>query len=66
MNQNIKEARLALTQKPLMSTSVERFLILDELKSSYGELCQPRRFSKILSQLLSRVSTRLAVYGVFA
>lgn len=66
MNQNIKEARLALTQKPLMATSVERFLILDELKSSYGELCQPRRFSKILSQLLSRVSTPLESYDLIA
>jgi len=63
---NIEEATLALTEKPLLSTAVERFLILDELKSSYKELPQPLRFSKILSILLSRVSVPLRDFDLIA
>lgn len=63
---NVEEARKALTEKPLFATSVERFLILDALKSSYRELSQPLRFSKILSELLARVSTPLEDYDLIA
>ena len=66
MTRNIEEARRALTEKPLLATSVERFLILNELKSSYKELPQPLRFSKILSLLLSRVSVPLEEYDLIA
>ncbi len=66
MTRNIEEARLALTEKPLLATSAERFLILNELKSSYKELPQPLRFSKILSILLSRVSVPLEDYDLIA
>lgn len=64
MTQNIEEARIALTEKPLSATSVERFLILNELKSAYKELPQPARFSKILSALLSRVSLPIKEYDL--
>ena len=66
MTQNIKEAILALTEKPMLSTSVERFLILDELKSSFNDLPQPLQFSNMLSALLSRVSTPLEDFDLVA
>ncbi|MBQ9773566.1 MAG: hypothetical protein IJW30_02780 [Clostridia bacterium] len=66
VQQNIAEARVALTEKPLFATSVERFLILDALKSAYKELPQPARFSRVLSDLLSRVSVPLEPYDLIA
>jgi len=66
MTKNITEATLALTQKPLLATASERFLILDEFKSAYKELPQPLRFSKIFSNLLSRVSVPLEDYDLIA
>ena len=66
MIRNIEEARLSLTQKPLFATSAERFLILNDLKSSYKELPQPKRFSKIFSLLLSRVSTPIENHDLIA
>ena len=45
MIKNIEEAKRALTEKPLLSTSAERFLILDKYKSAFKELPQPLRFS---------------------
>lgn len=66
MIKNIEEARLMLTEKPLLATSAERFLILDEVKSSYNELPQPLRFSKILTILLSRVSVPIKSYDLIA
>ncbi len=66
MKQNVEEAKRALTEKALFATSVERFLILDEFKSAYKELPQTRRFSKILSILLSRVSTPIEPYDLIA
>lgn len=54
---NISEAENALVSKPLLATSAERFLILDELSSSFAELPQPLCFSRTLATLLSRVST---------
>ncbi|MBR2354238.1 MAG: hypothetical protein IKA76_07055 [Clostridia bacterium] len=66
MNRNIEEAIHSLREKPMFATSAERFLIMNELKSSYKELPQPLRFSKILSTLLSRVSTPLEEYDLIA
>lgn len=66
MVKNIEEARRSLTEKPLFATSAERFLILNELKSSYKDLPQPKRFSKILSILLSRVSVPIEEHDIIA
>lgn len=63
---NIAEAQSALTSKPLLATSAERFLILNEIKSEYKELPQPLRFSKFLSILLSRVSTPIEPHDIIA
>lgn len=63
---NIREAELALIEKPLLATSAERFLILDEIKSDYRELSHPLRFSKLLSLLLSRVSVPVAPHDLIA
>ncbi|MBQ8357372.1 MAG: hypothetical protein IJX39_06130 [Clostridia bacterium] len=64
LNPNVAEAQAALTQKPLLATSAERFLILDEIKSSCKELPQPKRFARFLSVLLSRVSTPIEPYDL--
>jgi len=66
MTPNLEEAVWALTEKPMFATSVERFQIYDELKSSYRELPQPLRFSKIFSILLSRVSVPLEAHDLIA
>ena len=66
MERNIQEAIRSLTQKPIFATSAERFLILNEYKSSFLELSQPERFSRILSILLSRVSVPLEEYDLLA
>ncbi len=64
LTKNILEAERELVSKPLFATSAERFLILDEIKSSFCDLPQPLRFSKMLSTLLSRVSTPLEEYDL--
>ncbi len=56
---NINEAKLALTEKPMRATSVERVMILNEIITLYPELPQPKRFARLLSLLLSRVSVPL-------
>lgn len=66
MEQNIREAMWSLTQKPIFATSAERFLILNELKSSHKELPFPLRFSKVLNALLSRVSVPVEEYDLLA
>lgn len=66
MLRNVQEAEWALTQKPLLATSAERFLILDEIKSQYAELPQPLRFAKFLSILLDRVSVPVEKYDLIA
>ncbi len=66
MERNVAEAKKALTQKPLLSTSVERVMILNELQTKFKELAQPLRFSRILSELLSRVSVPLEQYDLIA
>lgn len=63
---NIVEAKNELENKPLLATSVERILILNEIKSSFKALPQPLRFSKMLSILLSRVSTPLKEFDLIA
>lgn len=62
--ENVKEARRALTEKPLLATTAERFLILDGIKSEKKELSHPRRFAWMLGQLLSRVSLPVAPYDL--
>jgi len=64
LKRNIEEAKRALSEKPLFATSAERFLILNELKSSYKDMPQPMRFSRVLGSLLSRVSTPLEEYDL--
>ena len=66
IRKNIMEADQALVSKPVKATSVERILILNELKTEYKELPQPRRFAKLLSILLERVSTPLEDYDLIA
>ena len=66
MQPNVREAVLALTEKPMSATSAERFLILNELKSERKELPQPRRFAFLLSALLARVSTPLEDFDLIA
>ena len=63
---NIAEAKRSLTEKPLYATSVERFLILDDIKSMHKEMPQPSRFAWALNELLSRVSVPLAPYDLIA
>ena len=63
---NVLEARRSLTEKPLFATSVERFLILDELKSQNKDMPQPTRFAWALGELLSRVSVPLEPYDLIA
>ena len=52
MRINIEEAKASLTEKPLLSTSAERFKIMNEIKALYKDLSQPEQFSKQLSLLL--------------
>ena len=59
MKRQIEEAERALVEKPVFATSVERFMILDEIKDEYADLPQPLRFAKFMSILLSRVSVPL-------
>ena len=59
LQNNIAQAKRALTEKPMLATSAERFLILDELKSQNKDMPQPTRFAWALSELLSRVSVPL-------
>ncbi len=63
---NINEAKLALTEKPMLATSAERILILNEIKGDHPEWPQPKRFAHILATLLSRVSTPLKPYDLIA
>lgn len=66
INVNIKEAEDVLVSRPLLATAAERVLILNEIKSEYKDLPQPKRFSKFLSVLLSRVSTPIEPYDLIA
>ncbi|MBE6702358.1 MAG: hypothetical protein E7585_02980 [Ruminococcaceae bacterium] len=63
---NVREAITALTEKPMLATSAERLLILNEIKSKGKELPHPLRFSAMLSKLLSRVSVPLEPYDLIA
>lgn len=66
MCRNIIEAEQTLVSKPLMATSVERIMILNELKSQYKDLPQPKRFAQFLSILLERVSVPIEEYDLIA
>ena len=63
---NVSEAKRALSEKPLFATTVERFMILDPIKSSHKELSHPRRFAWMLSVLLSGVSVPVFPYDLIA
>ena len=63
---NITEAKRALVEKPMLATSAERVMILNEIKGDHGDWPQPKRFAYILNQLLSRVSTPLEPYDLIA
>ncbi len=66
IEKSIQEAQNILVEKPLLATSVERIIILDDIKSRYKELPHPLRFSKHLSILLSRVSLPLQEHDLIA
>ena len=63
---NIMEADRALVEKPLLATSAERILILNEIKNKYDHLCQPLRFAATLSELLDRVSAPVEPWDLIA
>ena len=63
---NIGEAVSALTLKPLFSTQYERVSVMNEIGHGLAELPQPLRFSRMLGELLSRVSTPLEPYDLIA
>ncbi|MBE6537373.1 MAG: hypothetical protein E7673_05400 [Ruminococcaceae bacterium] len=64
MKRNIEEACLSLSQKPIFATSVERFKIMNEIKSLEKDLPQPLRFSKLLGVFLSSVSLPIEEYDI--
>ena len=66
MKKNIEEALLSLSQKPIFATSVERFKIMNDIKSQDKDLPQPKRFSKLLRVFLSRVSTPIEKFDIIA
>ena len=66
MKPNISEAERALTEKPMLATTAESILILNRLRSEYKDLPHPLRFSRILSILLSEVSTPIEEYDLVA
>ena len=66
MKRNIDEAIRELTARPMFAVSVERVEILNRIRSLYGELPQPLRFSKFMSVLLSEVSTPIEEYDLIA
>jgi formate C-acetyltransferase len=66
LTKNIQEAKRALTEKPMLATSVERILILNEIKSDHKDWPQPKRFPYMLRTLLSRVSTPIEPYDLVA
>ena len=66
LERNIAEASDLLINKPMQAVSAERFLILNEIKDTHGDLPMPLRFSKFLSILLSRVSVPLESYDLIA
>lgn len=66
ISENVFEAKYTLENKPLLATSVERILILNEIKSLFKDLPQPLRFSRMLSILLSKVSTPVEDFDLIA
>lgn len=63
---NIIEAKRALTDKPMLATSVERILLMDELKSNNMDLPQPIRFARFMTEFLDRVSTPVLEHDLIA
>ena len=64
LTKNLSEAEELLVSKPLLATSAERILILNEIKSDFNSLPQPQAFSGMLSALLDRVSTPVEEYDL--
>ena len=56
---NVEEARRALSEKPLKSTSINRIRILHKLKDKYSGLLQPLRFAAVMNDFLSEIDTPL-------
>lgn len=54
---NVEEAMVALTQKPLKSTSFQRIKLLGDIKNECAGLSQPLAFSKAMRYLLENVDT---------
>ena len=63
---NVEEARRALSEKPLKSTSINRIRILHKLKDKYSGLLQPLRFAAVMSDFLSEIDTPLEKNDIIA
>lgn len=63
---NIEEAKLSLTTKPLKSTSFQRVRILNELKDVYKDFPQPLRFARVMDDLLRKVDIPLNKTDIIA
>lgn len=63
---NVEEARLALTEKPLKATSINRIKILHNLKNKYTHLLQPLRFAAVMSDFLNEIDVPLAENDIIA
>ncbi|MCQ2399929.1 MAG: pyruvate formate lyase family protein, partial [Clostridia bacterium] len=63
---NVIEARKALTEKPIKSTSFERVALFNRLRDAYDDEPQPIRFGYIMRDFLSEISTPLKEYDLIA
>ena len=63
---NVEEARRALSEKPLKSTSINRIRILHKLKDKYSGLLQPLRFAAVMNDFLSEIDTPLEKNDIIA
>jgi len=66
LNQNIREAVTALTEKPLLAADAERILIAYDLMQGNLGQPQPVRFADAVSAILDRVSVPLEEYDLIA
>ena len=63
---NVEEAMVALTQKPLKSTSFQRIKLLGDIKNECAGLSQPLAFAKAMRYLLEKVDTPVCDNDVIA
>lgn len=61
---NVQEAKLALIDKSIKVTSLERIKIMHSLKDKYASLPQQLRFGHVLKDFLSQVSIPLKEYDL--